>query len=141
MRQGFLLDTNVVSELVRSRPAPLVSAWVRAQSKTSLFLSVITLGELQKGIALAESSQRRSALNKWLETDILPSYANRLLPITEAISRRWGLLLASRQRAGRPIGEADGLIAATALEHNLIVTTRNTRDFDHIGLALLNPWL
>ncbi len=140
MSSGFLLDTNVASEQIQSRPEPSVNGWLRAQPAETLYLSVVTLGELHKGIALLPLGKRRSVLEEWLRDDLLPVFAGRVLPVTQAIASRWGVLTADRQRVGRPLGAADGLIAATAFEYNLILATRNTRDFDGLELSLLNPW-
>lgn len=117
-----------------------MNEWLRAQPEMTLFLSVVTLGGLHKGIALLPTGKRRSILEKWLEDDLLPFFVGRVLPVTQAIGSRWGGLTADRQRAGHPLGAADGLIAATALEHNLILATRNVKDFEDLKLSLLNPW-
>jgi len=137
---GLLLDTNIPSELIRSHPDQRVEAWVRGQDEAALYLSVVTIGELRKGLTILPESKRRSRLEAWLENDLMPLFSNRILPVTQAIANRWGVPSAVRQMTGRPLSMADGLIAATALEHELVVVTRNTRDFEGLGVALVNPW-
>ncbi len=137
---ALLLDTNVPSESIRSRPDPKVDAWIRAQDDQTLHLSVITIGELRKGLDLAPHGKRRSELLEWLEKDLIPTFDGRILPVTYAIAEKWGALSAQRHLAGRPLSMADGLIAATALEHGLTVVTRNVQDFDLLGVKILNPW-
>ena len=136
---GFLLDTNIPSELIRSRPDPRVDDWVKRQSVPSLFLSVIAVGELRRGFELLPRGERRVRLEQWLERDLLVWFRDRILPVTQGIADRWGVLDAQRQLKGAPLNTADGLIAATALEHGLTVVTRNTKDFDGLGVPL-NPW-
>ena len=106
----------------------------------ALYLSAITVGELRKGLDLAPFGKRRSQLEDWFEFDLIPTFEDRILPVTRAIAERWGALSAQRHRSGRPLSMADGLIAATALEHSLILVTRNTKDFDQLGVTLRNPW-
>ena len=137
---GFLLDTNIPSEIIRTHPAPQVNAWVLAQHDVTLHLSAITIGELRKGLTILPESNRRSQLQDWLENDLIPLFTGRILPVTLTIADRWGQLSGMRQMAGRPLSMADGLIAATALEHRLIVVTRNVRDYEDLGVTLLNPW-
>lgn len=137
---AWLLDTNVPSESIRSLPNSKVEAWIRAQEDKSLHFSVITIGELRKGLALAPEGRRRSDLLRWLEQDLIPAFEGRILPVTNTIAEKWGTLSAQRQLAGKPLGMADGLIAATALEHGLTLVTRNGRDFDQLGVRIVNPW-
>lgn len=140
MSRGFLLDTNIPSELTRPMPEPRVKAWVAAQETSSLHLNAIVAGELRKGVSLLPLSRRRTQLERWLENDLLPLFFGRVLPITDAIGNRWGVLSASRQTRGNPLSMADGLIAATALEHDLTLVTRNSKDFAGLGLEIMNPW-
>ena len=137
---ALLLDTNIPSESIRSDPDPKVDAWINAQDDETLHLSVITVGELRKGFNLAPQGKRRTELEAWFEKDLLPAFEGRILPVTQAIVERWAALSAQRHRAGRPLGMADGLIAATAVEHGLILVTRNVKDFDLLSLTILNPW-
>ncbi len=137
---GFLLDTNVPSELTRPAPNPKVKAWVESQNSDSFHLSAITVGELRKGVSLLSPGKRRDSLDHWLEINLLPLFATRILSVTQPIADRWGVLSAARQLKGQPLSLADGLIAATALEYDLILVTRNEKDFAHLGLTILDPW-
>jgi predicted nucleic acid-binding protein len=121
-------------------PDPRVNAWVLAQDEAALHLSVVTIGELRKGLTILPESKRRSQLQDWLENDLIPLFRGRVLPVTQLIADRWGVLSGMRQMAGRPLSMADGLIAATGLEHGLVVVTRNVRDYEGLGVTLLNPW-
>lgn len=129
----YLLDTNIVSY---ARKGGVAADWIGAATSSSLFLSVITLGEIERGIAMKERSDPKAAesLSTWLRK-IQGDYADRILPISDRISVLWGRLSAQRTR-----GDADGLIAATAIVHGLILVTRNTVDFDDTGAILLDPW-
>ena len=138
--RSFLLDTNVPSEMIRDRPDFRVNAWVRAQEDVSLYLSAITIGEIRKGVTILPESKRRSRLQDWLENDIIPLFASRIIPVTQAIAERWGVLSGQRQLAGRPLGMADGLVAATAIENGFTLVTRNIKDYENLGVAILNPW-
>ena len=137
---GFLLDTNIPSELVRPQPEPKVQAWIAAQSLEALFISAVSFGELRKGIILRAPGKRRTELESWIEADLSILFSGRTLSVTRSIAERWGKLDVERQLAGRPLNMADGLIAATALEHDLTVVTRNVRDFTGLGVTLFNPW-
>jgi predicted nucleic acid-binding protein len=137
---GFLLDTNVPSELVRPQPEPRVKTWVAAQDLDALFISSVSFGELRKGIILRSPGKRREDLEAWIETDLLILFSERILPVTRSIAERWGVLDGHRQLAGRPLNVPDGQIAATALEHDLTVVTRNVKDFAGLGVTIFNPW-
>jgi predicted nucleic acid-binding protein len=136
----FLLDTNVLSEFGRSAipPHPNVKRWVEAANPDTLFTSVLCLGEIRKGIELLPPSRKRSELEQWLNTDLNGWFGKNLLPVTKAVSHRWGALDAQMQLKGRPLGNIDGLIAATALEHGLTVITCNTRHFEGLGVTLFD---
>jgi predicted nucleic acid-binding protein len=137
---GFLLDTNIPSELTRPTPDSGVSNWVDAQDNASLHLSVVSVGELRRGFTVLPQSKRRMQLEQWFEQYLLPLFADRVLPVTQSIGNRWGVLGGECQLRGTPLNTADGLIAATALEHDLTVVTRNVKDFAGLGVAVLNPW-
>jgi len=137
---GFLLDTNVPSEMLRFRPDANVAAWLKSQVKSDLFLSVVTLGELRKGVMILPPGAKRSQIEQFMESFIPSWFSGRILPMTQAIAERWGILDAQRQLAGKPLGVADGMIAATALENDLTLVTRNVKDFAGLGVSVLNPW-
>lgn len=137
MTATYLLDTNVVSELSRPLPDPSVTIWLEAVSTPCL--SAITVGELRKGFQLLPHGRRRRDLEERIGTYLLRPDIH-VLPVTEQIAVRWGELSAQRQRMGRPLPVLDGLIAATALEHGLVLATRNVKDFFGLDLALFDPW-
>jgi tRNA(fMet)-specific endonuclease VapC len=139
--RGYLLDTNIPSETLRPRPDANVAAWLKSQVKDSQFLSVVTMGELRKGATLLPRSDKRTQIEQFIEALIPAWFAGRILPVTQAIAERWGVLEGQRLLAGRPLGAADGMIAATALEHDLTLVTRNVKDFSGLGVVLLNPWV
>ena len=134
---SYLLDTNVISELARTKPEPRVTRWLAGIPSESLFLSVITLGELRRGVEHQPTGARREKLRRWLEQDLRDWLDSRLLPIDARVADRWGRLLAAAPRTPPAI---DSLLAATALEHDLRLVTRNERDFDFPGLAVIDPW-
>ena len=140
MRDGFLLDTNVVSELTKARIEPKVRSWVAAQQFGALLISVVSIGEMEKGFTTMSDLQRRSRLESWLERQLIELFRGQVLPVTQAIAKRWGAFDGLRQMAGRPLAVPDGMIAATAFEHGLTVVTRNVKDFDNPGVTILNPW-
>lgn len=137
---GFLLDTNCVSELVRKRPEPRVIEWMDAVDERLLYLSVLTLGEIRKGVAALPQNSRRSQLETWLEVDLHARFSGRILSIDAPIADRWGLLTAEAKRKGRQISSVDGLLAATAMHHNLTIVSRNIDDFTSTPAIVLNPW-
>ena len=137
---GFLLDTNCISEVVRAQPEPRVLEWLEAADEALLYLSVLTLGEIRKGIACLVQSKRRTQLEAWLQVELQARFSGRILPIDAAVSDRWGLLSADPKRKGRALGTIDGLLAATALQFNLTLVSRNVSDFAHTAVRILNPW-
>lgn len=136
----YLLDTCVISELVSTTPNPKVVQWIDSIDEEKLFLSVITIGEIKKGIEKLPSSKRKNALKKWLKDDLLVRFNGRLLPIDTKVVLVWGRLIASLEKQGCPMPAIDSLIAATALASELNLVTRNDSDFSHSGVALVNPW-
>jgi toxin FitB len=134
-----LLDTCVLSELRHPKGNPGVRQAVDGCNEEELFVSVISIGEILKGISLLRENPRRQALETWLQT-LERDYGDRLLSIDLETTRLWGELTVSAQKAGRVVHATDGLIAATALRHGLRVMTRNTADFEPTGVLLLNPW-
>ena len=137
---GFLLDTNVFSEFSRTHePNPQVKVWLKETDESSLFLSVIVFAEIRLGIETLPASKKRTRLEMW-QNEFLASFENRLLPITRAIGSGWAVLVAEARRRGLSIDTADGLIAATALEHDLILVTRDVNDFAGVPIRVLNRW-
>ena len=134
---GFLIDTNVISELIKPRPSSKVVNWIDAQEEQLFHLSVLTLGEIKKGIVQLPPSKRRADLAAWLNRDLLTRFAGRILDIDQNVADRWGDLAGIK---GATLPVIDGLLVATALQHDLTLVTRNTRDMVRTGVALLNPW-
>ena len=133
---SYLVDTNVLSELRRKQPQPEVVAWFTQRPRQTLYLSVLTLGEIRKGIERLEAARQQPLLD-WLEVELPNYFLGRLLAVDAHTADRWGRLLAS---AGRPLPAVDSLLAATALQHDLTLVTRNTADFAGSGVRLINPW-
>jgi toxin FitB len=137
---GFLLDTNVVSELIKPKPDGNVRRWIEETDESILFLSVLTLGEIRNGIEGLRSGRRRGRLESWLQADLRSRFHDRILPIHEGIADRWGTITATAAAAGKPVPVIDGLLAATALHYNLTLVTRNGSDVAGTGVPTLNPW-
>ena len=138
---GFLLDTNVPSELERPRPSPNVHAFIRHTALNALFLSDVVVAEIRFGIETAASSERRDRLATWLKDTIRPMFAGRILPVSEDIFLRWRWIVEMTRRKGYTFDQSDALVAATAVHHNLIVLTRDIKPFEQAEVAYLNPWL
>jgi predicted nucleic acid-binding protein len=137
---NYLLDTNVISEFAADKPHPAVITWLRDHQSDNLFLSVITIGEIQQGIARLPTSQKRAQLTAWLNETLLVAYADMILPIDTTVMLQWGTLTAQLIRQGRKMPVMDALLAATALRHDLMLITRNVSDFSQTGVDLINPW-
>ncbi len=137
---AFLLDTNVISELLKPKPEPKVTTWIDATDEELLFLSVLTLGEIHKGVVLLPRSARRTSLEAWLSKDLRLRFSDRILNIDEEVAHRWGQISALASAKGVNVPVIDGLLAATAVQHNLALVTRNTRDVAATGVTLFNPW-
>ena len=134
-----LLDTCVISELVVPRPDPKVVQWVDSLDESTVFLSAITIGEIQRGVARLPDSARKQRLADWLNGDLLVRFQDRILPLGVAELLTWGTLVARLEAQGRPLPAMDSLIAAIALTHNLYLATRNESDFAGTGVPILNP--
>jgi predicted nucleic acid-binding protein len=137
---GFLLDTNCISELVRVKPEPRVLEWMEAADEGLLYLSVLTLGEIRKGLAGLPQSKRRTHLEAWLEVELQARFSRRILSVDAAVADRWGVLAADAKRKGKALSTIDALLAATALHYNLTVVSRNVNDFANTQVPFLNPW-
>ncbi len=137
---SFLIDTNVISEAAKPHPNPQVMTFLRETGEDSLFISVITLGELRQGVALKPDSKAKSALDAWLRLDLVDRFSGRIIDITAPVANVWGELMAEAKRRGIGLHAIDGFLAATARVHNQTLVTRNIKDFEAFGLPLLNPW-
>ena len=137
---SFLLDTCVISELVAEQPNPAVVHWVDSIDENMLFLSAITIGEIKRGIEKLPDSSRKSALEDWLESDLLIRFRDKILSIDAAVMLVWGQLAADLEKQGKPMPAIDSLIAATCLQGKLDLVTRNESDFVHSGVSVINPW-
>ncbi len=136
----YLLDTCVISELVAKQPNPRVLAWIDTLDADGVYISVITVGEITKGIEKLPNSKRRQELSDWLENELLIRFQDNLIELDVNILIQWGKLSARLEIGGRRAPAVDSLIAATALEHELILVTRNESDFADTGVEILNPW-
>lgn len=134
---SYLLDTNIVSETVRRNPNKALIAWLDQLPGEALFVSVLTFGEIRKGIEMLADRRRREKLRLWLEHELPAWFEGRVLPVDLAVADRWGRLLAE---VGRPVPTIDSLLAATALHHELRLVTRNADDFDYPGLQVIDPF-
>jgi toxin FitB len=137
---GFLLDTNVLSELRRPRPDANVIAFIAVQPLDDLYVSTVTLAEIRFGIELVADIARRAELNDWLTHKVRPMFDQRILPVTENIMFKWRLLVEAGRKSGYTFSQPDLIIAATALEHGVTVVSRDTADYEKSGVAVLNPW-
>jgi hypothetical protein len=137
---NLLLDTNVLSEVQRPAPDPKVMGWLDTVDEDRVFISVASIAELRRGVALMDDGRRRAALATWLGNDLPARFAERILPIDQAVAERWGDLMAQSRRSGLALSVMDGFFAATALAKGLTLVTRNVRDFELFGVPLRNPW-
>ena len=138
--KGFLLDTNILSELRRPRPQPKVVAFVSAQPLENLFVSSVTFAEIRFGIERIEDLHKRSVLTDWLNLELRPMFDNRVLPVSEGVMFKWRLLVEEGRKAGHTFPQPDLIIAATALHHGLSVVTRDTGGYDKTAVSLIDPW-
>jgi len=135
----YLLDTCVISELVKPAPNRKVVDWLNEVSSGALFLSVITIGEIRKGLFKLPDSKRKERLTDWLNT-LLDEYSERIISIDMMVAENWGFLQGKAEREGSPMASIDSLLAATAYTYNLTLTTRNENDFVQSGIPIINPW-
>ncbi|MGV0817556.1 PIN domain-containing protein [Martelella sp. AMO21009] len=136
----LLLDTNVLSEVTKPRPDSRVLAWLDDIDEDRSFLSVVSLAEIRRGVALMDSGRKRDALADWLANDLPQRFEHRVLAVDEAVAFAWGDLMGDAKRRGRAMSSMDGLIAATAMAHGLTLATRNIKDFTGCGIELIDPW-
>lgn len=137
---GWLLDTNVLSELRRSRPDKKVVAFVEGQALDRLHVSAVTLAEIRFGIELLADATRRAELNDWLTHKIRPMFEQRILDVSEDVILKWRMLVEAGRKAGHTYSQPDLFIAATAMHHGLTVVTRDTREYERARVPVLNPW-
>jgi len=138
---GFLLDTNVISELLKPRPEPKVTTWLDSTDEELIFLSVLTIGEIRKGINLHPDPVGRAKLESFLASAVRTRFDGRILPVDSSVAERWGLLTAkAKTEKNHTLPVIDGLFAATAQHHNLTLVTRNAKDVACTGIQLFNPW-
>jgi predicted nucleic acid-binding protein len=136
----YLLDTNVISELVARQPNPSVVQWIDSLDPNSIYLSVITIGELRKGIEKLPDSKRKETLRDWLNDDLLIRFAGRILILDVDVMLTWGAMIGRLERSGKPLAAMDSLIAALALHHHCCLVTRNEDHFKETGIGTIKPW-
>jgi predicted nucleic acid-binding protein len=136
----ILLDTNIVSELVRPAPEPAVERWLADQSESAVFISAITEAELRVGVAIMPAGQRRTRLAEEIEGMLVEDFGGRILPFDSPAAIAFAVIAADRRRAGRPISQADAQIAAIARSRGATLATRNVEDFEGCGIEIINPW-
>lgn len=137
---GYLLDTNAVSEWIKPRPDPGLMQWLHEADEERMFLSVITIGEIRRGIDRMSDGRRKARLTTWLAEQVADRFDERLLPVDFGVAQAWGRIRARSEGLGQRVDAVDGLIAATAEAHGLAVVTRNRKDFQGTGVRLLCPW-
>jgi len=136
----YLLDTCVISEIIRPEPSRKVIKWIKNEDESNFFISVLTIGELHKGIEKLDQSKRKEYLHNWVENDLKERFWTRIIGIDIETAMVWGKIQGTGERVGKPMPAIDSLIAATGITHHLTVVTRNTSDMKESGIALLNPW-
>ena len=137
---NYLLDTCVISELIKKQPNPKVAKWISDVEETSLFISVLTIGELHKGIEKLPESKKKNKLHKWVTYDLKKRFENKIIDFDLQTATIWGKIQAKSELLDQTLPAIDALIAATGIAHDLIVVTRNTKDMETSGVDLLNPW-
>lgn len=137
---NYILDTNVISELVKQKPNPKVVTWLEKVDPDNIYLSVITLGEIWMGVEKLPASKRKKSLDSWFKEELLIRFHNRILPLDLPVMLTWGELTARLEKIGNPLPAIDSLLAATALQAEFTLVTRNTGDFQIAGISLYDPW-
>jgi predicted nucleic acid-binding protein len=136
----LLLDTNVLSEVTKPHPAEGVLNWLHGLDEDRTFISIVSIAEIRRGVALMDAGRKRDALNEWLTHDLPQRFENRIIPVEAPVAMAWGDLMALAKRSGRGLASMDGLIAATAVAHQLTLATRNIKDFEGFGIDIVDPW-
>jgi predicted nucleic acid-binding protein len=136
----LLLDTNVLSEVTKPSPNEDVLTWLHELDEDRTFISIVSIAEICRSIALMEKGRKQEALDKWLTDDLPQRFENRIIPVEGLVARAWGDLMALAMRSGRGLASMDGMIAATAVAHQLSLATRNTKDFEGLGINIIDPW-
>ena len=136
----YLLDTCLLSETRRKVPNQGVVNWLESVDEDRLFISVVTLTEIQKGIIKLDEGPRRQAFQTWLDKDLPARFKGRILGLSQEVALEWGVLLGSNERKGEKLPLIDSLLASTAIQYNLTLVTRNTNDFGRMPVRLINPW-
>ena len=136
----LLLDTNVLSEVTRPLPETIVLEWLDRLDEDRTFISVVSIAEIRRGVALMAKGRKRDALAEWLARDLTARFEHRIIPVEERVALTWGDLMSDAKRSGRGLSSMDGLIAATAIAHDLTLATRNIKDFEGFGIDLVDPW-
>ncbi|MER8485032.1 type II toxin-antitoxin system VapC family toxin [Mesorhizobium sp. M1322] len=136
----LLLDTKVLSEVTRPAPDARVLDWLDGLDEDRSFISVVSIAEIRRGVALMDEGRKREALAEWLARDLPQRFEQRVLPVDEPVGLAWGDLMGLAKRRGRGLSSMDGLIAATAIARQLTLATRNTNDFEGFGIELFDPW-
>ena len=139
--KGWLLDTNILSELRRPRPEPNVLAFIAAKPLDLLYVSAVTFAEIRFGIELVADPGRRGVLHDWLTHDVRPMFAQRILAVSEDVMFKWRLLVEDGRKVRHTFSQPDLIIAATALHHGLTVVTRDVSDYSRAGVSVINPWI
>ncbi len=137
---NYLLDTCVISELVAKQPNPKIIEWIDSIEETRLYLSVITIGEIRKGIEKLPNSARKATLETWLNDHLLVRFSGRIVPIEVGVMLRWGQLMGALEMTGKQMPAIDSLIAASVLNGGFSLVTRNEMDFREVGVPIVNPW-
>lgn len=137
---AYLLDTCTISEPLTRKPAASVLRWMDSVDRSETYLSVISIAEIVQGVAHQADEQKARRFDAWLNEELLPGFDGRMLDVDLRVAERWGKLRGASMRIGRPLVLVDSMLAATALVHGLRIVTRNTRDFESLGVDVLNPW-
>ena len=136
----YLLDTCVISEVIKRKPSSNVIKWIKQEEESNFFISVLTIGELHKGIEKLDKSKRKDELHNWVENDLKERFCNRIINIDMPVVTMWGKIQGMTERTGKSMPAIDSLIAATGITHHLTVVTRNISDMKESGAVLYNPW-